>query len=173
VELDADTFEKAVVKALHGLGFRELKVAKRSKDGPLLTARKRDGSSELRFAIRILRAGAALDRGSVQELRRDLGHRLAMPVVLEDLAGLAGRQQQWERAARLLGAAEAVCADLGTTLPIAIVDEYWRTVRGARSAMGEAAFTAAWAAGRAMSLEEAARAALQENELPTQSREHP
>src|SRR5262249_4043479 len=45
-ELEMDTFEKAVVRALQGLGFRELKVAKRSKDGPLLTARKRDGSTE-------------------------------------------------------------------------------------------------------------------------------
>jgi hypothetical protein len=79
-------------------------------------------------------------------------------------AGLAGRQQQWERAARLLGAAEAVCADLGTALPVAIAEEYWRTVRGARSALGEESFTAAWAAGRTMSLDEACAYALQEGD---------
>lgn len=90
LELDVDTFEKAAVKALHGLGFRELKVAKRSKDGPLLTARKREGSSELRFAIRILRASAPLDRGCVQELRRDLGHYAAQVGLLVSSGDLRG-----------------------------------------------------------------------------------
>ena len=96
-ELDVETFEKAVVKALQGLGFRELKVAKRSKDGPLLTARKRDGSIELRFAIRMLRAGAAVDRRSVQELRRDLGHyaaQLGLLVSAGDLRGDARGEAQ-------------------------------------------------------------------------------
>jgi hypothetical protein len=74
VEADSGTFEKASVRMLHGLGFRELKVAKRSKDGPLLTARRREGSVELRYAIRVWRASATLDRRTVQDLRRDLGH---------------------------------------------------------------------------------------------------
>ncbi|MFP2913666.1 restriction endonuclease, partial [Pyxidicoccus sp. 3LFB2] len=73
-EADVGTFEKSVVKMMHGLGFRELKVAKRSKDGPLLTARKREGSVELRYAVRMLKGAPAIDRKSVQELRRDLGH---------------------------------------------------------------------------------------------------
>lgn len=96
-ELDVETFEKAVVKALQGLGFRELKVAKRSKDGPLLTARKRDGSTELRFAIRMLQASAALDRRCVQELRRDLGHyaaQLGLLVSAGDLRGDARGEAQ-------------------------------------------------------------------------------
>ncbi|MBM7117285.1 HTH domain-containing protein [Archangium primigenium] len=73
-ELDVGTFEKSVVKMMHALGFRELKVAKRSKEGPLLTARKREGSVDLRFAIRMLKGVPALDRKAVQELRKDLGH---------------------------------------------------------------------------------------------------
>ncbi|QDE97996.1 HTH domain-containing protein [Myxococcus xanthus] len=73
-ELDVGTFEKSVVKMMHGLGFRELKVAKRSKEGPLLTARKREGSVELRYAVRMLKGTPGIDRKSVQELRRDLGH---------------------------------------------------------------------------------------------------
>jgi flagellar biosynthesis GTPase FlhF len=73
-ELDVGTFEKSVVKMMHALGFRELKVAKRSKEGPLLTARKREGSVDLRFAIRMLKGAPALDRKAVQELRKDLGH---------------------------------------------------------------------------------------------------
>jgi hypothetical protein len=71
-ELDLGTFEKACVKLLHGLHFRELKLARRSKEGPTLTARKKDGSLELRFAIRVLRGSAQVERRHVQELRRDL-----------------------------------------------------------------------------------------------------
>ena len=73
-EVDIGTLERAAVKMLHGQSFRELKVAKRSKDGPLLTARRREGSVELRYAVRIWRASAPLDRRTVQDLRRDLGH---------------------------------------------------------------------------------------------------
>jgi hypothetical protein len=81
---------------------------------------------------------------------------------LEDYAGLAARQQQWERAARLLGAAEGVCAKIGAAPPLAEREEYERAVRGAHAALGEAAFAAAWAEGRAMSLEQAMGAALEE-----------
>ncbi|MFY0568090.1 HTH domain-containing protein [Archangium lansingense] len=73
-ELDVGPFEKSVVKMMHALGFRELKVAKRSKEGPLLTARKREGSVDLRYAIRMLKGTPSLDRKAVQELRKDLGH---------------------------------------------------------------------------------------------------
>jgi len=73
-ELDVGPFEKSVVKMMHALGFRELKVAKRSKEGPLLTARKREGSVDLRYAIRMLKGTPALERKAVQELRKDLGH---------------------------------------------------------------------------------------------------
>ncbi|OJT22462.1 hypothetical protein BO221_22035 [Archangium sp. Cb G35] len=73
-ELEVGAFEKSVVKMMHALGFRELKVAKRSKEGPLLTARKREGSVDLRYAIRMLKGTPSLDRKAVQELRKDLGH---------------------------------------------------------------------------------------------------
>jgi ribonuclease E len=73
-ELEVGTFEKSVVKMMHALHFRELKVAKRSKDGPLLTARKREGSVELRYAVRMLKGASSVDRKTVQELRKDLSH---------------------------------------------------------------------------------------------------
>ncbi|MBL8957415.1 MAG: restriction endonuclease [Myxococcaceae bacterium] len=73
-ELDPGTFEKSVVRMMHKLSFREVKVAKRSKDGPLLTARRRDGSLELRYAVRLLKGNTNVERRHVQELRRDLGH---------------------------------------------------------------------------------------------------
>ncbi|MFP2934279.1 restriction endonuclease, partial [Pyxidicoccus sp. 3LG] len=89
-ELDVVTFEKSVVKMMHGLGFRELKVAKRSKEGPLLTARKREGSVELRYAVRMLKGAPAIDRKSVQELRRDLGHYSAQVGLLVSAGDVRG-----------------------------------------------------------------------------------
>jgi ribonuclease E len=76
-ELDQGTFEKSVVKVLHAEGFRELKVAKRFRDGQILTARKKEGSLELRFAIRVLHGAGGVDRKAVQEARRDAGHQSA------------------------------------------------------------------------------------------------
>jgi hypothetical protein len=90
LELDAGSLEKAVTRTLAKLGFRELKVAKRSKDGPLLTARRREGSVELRFAIRILRGSAPVDRRAVQELRKDLGHYSAQVGLLASPADVRG-----------------------------------------------------------------------------------
>ncbi|HYH97560.1 HTH domain-containing protein [Hyalangium sp.] len=89
-ELDVGTFEKSVVKMMHSLHFRELKVAKRSKDGPLLTARKREGSVELRYAVRMLKGSASVDRKMVQELRRDLGHYSAQVGLLVSAADVRG-----------------------------------------------------------------------------------
>jgi len=72
--LDAGTFERACIKMLHAQGFRELKVTRRSKEGPLISARRRDGSLELRYTIRILRGAAGVERRAVQECRREMGH---------------------------------------------------------------------------------------------------
>lgn len=81
-ELDAGTLEKAVARMMHALHFRELKVAKRSREGQLLTCRRREGSLELRYAVRLLRGTAAVDRKAIQELRRDLGHHSAHVALL-------------------------------------------------------------------------------------------
>jgi predicted ATPase len=97
---------------------------------------------------------AALYRESMA-LRQTLEDRFSIAQGLEDFAGLAGRQQRWERAVRLLGAAEGVAELVGRSLPVSVRTEYQRTVEGARKALGEAEFAAAWAEGRAMSLEEA------------------
>jgi ribonuclease E len=69
--LDSGTFERACIKMLHAQSFRELKVVKRGKDGPLMTGRRRDGSLELRYAIRILKGGGGVDRRVVLDCRRD------------------------------------------------------------------------------------------------------
>ncbi|WP_426746540.1 restriction endonuclease [Myxococcus faecalis] len=89
-DADVGTFEKSVVKMMHGLGFRELKVAKRSKEGPLLTARKREGSVELRYAVRMLKGTPGIDRKAVQELRRDLSHYSAQVGLLVSAGDVRG-----------------------------------------------------------------------------------
>jgi predicted ATPase len=74
---------------------------------------------------------------------------------LEGVAGVAGAQGQPERAARLFGATEALRAALG--VPVRPVDcrLYDRDVSAVRASLGDATFAAAWAAGRALSLEHA------------------
>jgi hypothetical protein len=104
-------------------------------------------------------------------LRREVGDRFALAQSLEDLAVLAGREQQAERAIRLLGAGEAFCERLGARPPVAVASEYERTVAEGRAALGDAAFAAAWAAGRAMALDEAVCVALEESEIPTTGRQ--
>jgi hypothetical protein len=95
-------------------------------------------------------------------LRRRLGHQMALAQSLEDFAVLAGREQRAERAIRLLGAGEAFCETLGARPPVAVAAEYERTVAEGRAALGEAAFAAAWAAGRATALDAALDYALGE-----------
>ncbi|HEY1907758.1 MAG TPA: HTH domain-containing protein [Myxococcaceae bacterium] len=75
--LEQGTLEKACVKMLHALHFREIKVAKRGNHGQLLTARRKDGSLELRWAIRIHRGNGPVDRRAVQDCRKDLHHQSA------------------------------------------------------------------------------------------------
>jgi hypothetical protein len=110
-DLDVGIFERAAVKMLHGQGFRELKVAKRGKEGPLVTARRREGSVELRFAIRMHKGGASVDRRMVQDLRKDLGHYSAQVGLLlspGDLRGDARTEAQASGALVMLWCGEAL-----------------------------------------------------------------
>ncbi len=78
-------------------------------------------------------------------------------VCLEGLARVAVAQGRMKRAARLCGAAAALRVDRGWPLPPAKRVEHDRTVAAARAALGEDAFTAAWAEGHALPLAEAIR----------------
>ncbi|WP_224371305.1 HTH domain-containing protein [Hyalangium versicolor] len=110
-DADVGTFEKSVVKMMHALHFRELKVAKRSKEGPLLTARKREGSVELRYAVRMLKGSPSIDRKTVQELRRDLGHysaQVGLLVSAGDVRGDARAEAQASGALVMLWCGDAL-----------------------------------------------------------------
>jgi tetratricopeptide (TPR) repeat protein len=67
-----------------------------------------------------------------------------------------------ERAARLLSAAESYDENYGWVLPVTERAAREPHLAAARAALGEAAFAAAWAEGRAMTLDQAIRDALKE-----------
>ena len=85
--------------------------------------------------------------------------------MFEAFARLATAQTQMERAARLFGAAGALQECEGPfPLPFEIADRWDRTVAdGLGTAMGREAFSAAWARGRSMTVEQAMEYALQEH----------
>jgi len=69
-------------------------------------------------------------------------------------------QKQSQRAARLLGAAEALREATGTPMTPVETTEYELTLPTVRSRLGEATFNAAWAEGRALIIEQAIALAL-------------
>ena len=88
-------------------------------------------------------------------LQQGVGRQWEIAACLIGLAAVADGQNQAERAAQLSGAAEALREQMGA--PVSPVDRSWydAAITHARAAIGDAGFAAAWAAGRAMSLEQA------------------
>jgi hypothetical protein len=90
---------------------------------------------------------------------------------IRGLGGVALGEGQTHRAAQLLAAAELL-VEIGHLHPIDR-DDYERDKAQARTQLGEEAFTAAWAEGQAMSLEQAIALALEEVESETITKERP
>jgi tetratricopeptide (TPR) repeat protein len=86
---------------------------------------------------------------------------------------LAQRQKDSARAVRLLGAAAALRESIGEALHPVERAEYEGSIAAARAALGEEAFVAAWAAGQALSLEQAIRVALQDAQPATSKSTQP
>jgi hypothetical protein len=115
---------------------------------------------------------AVLRQGRVEEARAHLrealawhqkiGHVGEISRGVAEWAGLALFCGQPERAARLLGAAEAIweANDLLLTPLTEIIFE--DNVTTVRAQLDEASFAAAWAEGRAMTLEQAVEYALEQ-----------
>jgi len=97
---------------------------------------------------------------------RELGSRTNIPEYLEATASFCAADGEADRAARLFGAAQALREKMGIPLEPSDRAEYERTVAAARAALGDEAFAAAWAEGRAMSWQEAMVYALGEEEGP-------
>jgi tetratricopeptide (TPR) repeat protein len=89
--------------------------------------------------------------------------RWTLPAGLEGLAVLAAVQGASELAARLWGAAEAAREADDLRMDVALdTKDYRRWVSATRAQLDEDAFVAAWAAGRAMTIDEAIAYALGE-----------
>lgn len=80
--------------------------------------------------------------------------------VLMGLAGVAASEGRLERAARLCGAAEALRESIGAPLSLLDREPYERAVEALESGLEPATLETAWAAGRSMSLDDAAAYAL-------------
>ena len=118
-------------------------------------ARKR---GESRRATEVLREALML--------ARDVGDPRPCATGLEYLAATAGTIRQGKRAARLIGAAAAVRETIGTPQPLEERADMTAAVAASRAALGEEAWAVAFAAGQALSLEEAIAEALGEEEAP-------
>ena len=94
------------------------------------------------------RAAALLDEAIF--LYRVLGNRLGTAMCVAAMSGVALGQGVARRAARLLGAAQALLESVGALLDPADVMEYRHNEATARARLGEAAFLVAWAEGHAM-----------------------
>jgi DNA-binding CsgD family transcriptional regulator len=102
---------------------------------------------DTRRALRLFRESLTLSR--------DQGDQRGIADCLDGLAGVLGALKQPKRAARLLGAAEALREAIGATVWPANAADYARIVSLVRSQLDEPAFAAAWAAGRALPVERA------------------
>jgi hypothetical protein len=92
-----------------------------------------------------------------------IGSREGIAYCLEGLAAVAMSRLEGARAARLLGASEAVCENLELTLdPFEQALHGWTTAQ-TRTQLGDEAFAVELAAGRALSVDEAAGYALSES----------
>ncbi len=93
-------------------------------------------------------------------LLHEHGDRWSIGGCLRGLASIAAATRQYARAARLWGAAEALREAIGAP-PLRSNARAQEAIAATRRGLGEEAFAAAWAAGRALTLAEAVAEALQ------------
>jgi predicted ATPase/DNA-binding SARP family transcriptional activator len=93
-------------------------------------------------------------------LKRPIPHRLGITRSLQGLAAVAVAAGRPGRAARLLGAAEALHEVIEAPLPPVEQPIWERDAAAAREALGDEAFAAALAEGRTMTMEQAVEEAL-------------
>jgi tetratricopeptide (TPR) repeat protein len=164
----------ARARALRGLGIvaeaqGDYAVARRHYEEALALMRELGDRRGIALSLNNL-GDVARDRGDYAAARalheeslaigRELGDR-AIAWILESFAMLALREGATRnRAARLLGAAEALREAIGAPLSPGERPDHDRAVAAVRGELGEEAFAAARAEGRAMTLEQAITCAL-------------
>ncbi len=165
----------------------EYAAARRLAEECLAIVRSVGDTAEAATALGVLGEIARLEKEMAQArslfteslaLQQGLGQRLECVNLLESFAGLAvaGLEEKTASetmrgqalyAARLFGAAEAQRTLLGTPIPPIAHADYDAQVKTLRSAVEENDFAATWAAGKAMTLEEAIACAISDSNAPT------
>ena len=97
-------------------------------------------------------------------LRQEMGEQLPLTSSLVGMAGLALQGDNARRAAKLLGAVSAVLEALNAQIEVDVLHFHTRTLAEVRKVLNEAAFQTAWEQGAMLSLKEAVKYALEENE---------
>jgi non-specific serine/threonine protein kinase len=110
--------------------------------------------------------GAAAFFHEALPLHLEAGNRRGLAGCLTGLAALALARGRPEVAARLLGAADAIDGAGGAVRPPVLQRRHERLSGDIAAALAEEAFAAAWAAGQALSPEQAVAVALAEGSMP-------
>ncbi|HEX5503334.1 MAG TPA: LuxR C-terminal-related transcriptional regulator, partial [Thermomicrobiales bacterium] len=139
--------QEGVAVTLHALGL-----------GLLAQGRAAEAAALLRESLRVCQT---------------LVYKAYIAHCLEALAQVASVYAQAARAARLGGAAEALREAIGVSPPLAERVGYEASLAAARAHLPPGAFEAAWAAGRALPLEETIAAALVDDEAEDAPRPGP
>ena len=130
-------------------------------DYPPLMARVLTQQGDVAFAQTDLLRASRYHRQSLQ-IAHQLMDNEAIASGLERLAGVASAQADAESAIRLLGAAECVRARMVVPVSASEQSRNHQIMAAARAQLGDDAFAAAWAAGQALTLEQAVAFALAE-----------
>jgi DNA-binding SARP family transcriptional activator len=162
-----------VARSLFNLGFAAYSLADyeralRLSEEALALSRRLDYREGIAWSLNVLGlvAHARGDEHAVRVLREsleihhDLIDKWSCVRVLEAVAGAALPMIGAARAARLLGAAEALREEMGTPLSPAERPAYERLLAAVTAALDRTAFIHAWADGRSMTLDEAVDEAL-------------
>jgi tetratricopeptide (TPR) repeat protein len=95
---------------------------------------------------------------------QDFGHRAAVAHELECFGYIASAQEKGHRAAKLLGAAEAIRRAINSTLNGIELVEYEKEIAALSAGMDENEMQWAWAEGRAMTMEQAIEYAMEKSD---------
>jgi tetratricopeptide (TPR) repeat protein len=95
------------------------------------------------------------------QVQQEIGDKDGITSSLESFGCLATARGEFERAARLWGAAEALREESGAERAVDEKEFLDQTMTAARAAVGDSAFTAAWSEGRILSCEQAVEFALE------------
>ncbi len=96
-------------------------------------------------------------------LSNKVGEKMSIAISLGGLGGAASLEGQFERAALLFGASDALLDTIGEVRDVTDGADHNHMVATARAQLDEASFAAAWAAGRALTLDEAIAEALRDS----------